>query len=381
MKVLALSIHDLRYSNHGNARLSLSTLGAMALGDTEVLYLNVAAREDSMSRLYVRSRYGKTHFKFICLSSDGISQNPASYLNLKSVITELCEAPHVILCEDRRLVLLCKTLSIKYEVPIMLRLDSLKYLYYKDLLKSSTSKLSELSKVPLAIASYIAWTAISDAAICVSKYMEAKFRSLGCSNVRTVEPTFMLLDRTSDLLSSQRVDLNELPSNLVLCSCPKKLAIYLASKTPEVSYVITGPSAFYTREFLKNLKSRPRNLFFLWNIGDSLLEELHKKVKLAVIARPLLTGVSMTHVQELYFGLPAIVDSNVASSLNDVSRSGAIVVEDNYLKWPSIVKTLMRDRQLLEDMGVGGERFFDKHLSPIIHANLIRRILSQIGIA
>lgn len=157
----------------------------------------------------------------------------------------------------------------------------------------------------LALPFYVATTLASNASIAVSESIKS-FGSLINRRIHVVRPTFMLLNDAHDTPSEKLSKLDELLEELVLYSGPLGTLRYIASKTSNINYVITGPSAYYAK--LSGLNNFS-NIYLLHNISDQLLSKLHDKIALAIIIRNVMTGISMTAIQELYFGKPLLINT------------------------------------------------------------------------
>jgi hypothetical protein len=158
------------------------------------------------------------------------------------------------------------------------------------------------------------------------------------------------------------------------------LTTLIALKNPDVPVVVTGPQAYYLKEYTKarGIANKLRNLHLLHNIRDKALERLHEKVAASLIARPALAGLSMTLIQELYFGKAIMTDANTASRIRGLANSKAVIINDEYVKWPATIKELMK-RSYVNELGVKAREFFDYVLSPKNFARSFEHILRNIN--
>ena len=360
MNILALSIHDLRYPIHGSARFQLSTLGSIALAGGRVIYMAPDAHT-SAANIYLRSRYGSSSFTMIKAQ---IRNYELDAPRIAQLLREINFEPDILLCFDRRQIILCRTISKTLKIPLVLIMDSVRYLHYRELLAINAGPTFALL-TPLGIGFYYITTLMSNHTICVSRYIEEKLRKI-TNKVTTIEPTFMLLDSKSDALPPHNID--DVPENSVLLSTPLNIATYIILKLRDVNFVITGPAAYNMKIHLKQigLETRLNNLFLLHNINDRDLEKIHTKITLAVIARPALTGFSVTFIQEMYFRKPTITDQNVASKVEGSLGLNPAIINNDYKTWPKIIKEILNNEDMINTLSENAHYFFHTHLNPLI---------------
>ncbi len=376
VKVLAISNQDLRHPFHGSARLQLSLLGALALTNSEVLYVNVASNGFSQQNIRVTSSFGRTSFKQINIPGMTTS-NYAKYLKSLNVLEGLLDIkPEVLFCLSRHTIILCKILSKKLGVPLILLHDALRYLYLHQLLRSTKTRIKEVFYSVPALISYAIITLLSSASLSVSEDFKLYFNKLLLKNkIYEIKPTFMLLN-DHDCNSQEMEDLSTLPEDLFLYSGPLWILKYIASKTPRLNYVVTGPVAFNVKNQMHN---RLKNIHPLHNICDIQLCELHKRIRAAVILRESMTGISMTVVQELYFGKPIIANSIAISGIRGLKDVRGISVVDNIPKLLTLLNHAPEeDEELFKEKRLNALEFFEKNLSPPICGNLIREIITHV---
>jgi hypothetical protein len=316
-----------------------------------------------------RSRYGRSS---IIMAGIGKLESPLSLLNIAQVLNADCD---YVLCLDRWLTLPCKILSVKLGVPLITYVDSPKYLHLERLVT-----IRERMLRPMALAWYITIGFLSDVAICVSKYIE-DYLSMWGVRAMTIEPSYALLHEDNDIINNNddsKVD--ELENGALLCSCPFEITTLIALRNPDVPVVVTGPQALYFREYLKikSLTNKLKNIFLARNISDRALEKLHDKIAASLIARPALAGLSMTLIQELYFGKAILTDKNTASRIRGLVESKAVLINDEYIKWPELAKGLVKEKGYdANELEAKAKLFFDEMLSPMVFARSFEYVLTQ----
>jgi hypothetical protein len=369
LKGLVVGSQDIRYPIHGSARLALAVLHALALYGHKVHYVaSWGSTRIEITEVTTRSRFGESS---IIMAKMGRLRGSSSLLNVMRALG--CDYDYV-LCLDRGLTLPCKGLSTKLSVPLVVYMDSPKYLHLERL-----ATIKDKFLRPIALAWYITVGFLSDATMCVSEYIKDYLNKWGVRAV-TVEPSYALLCERDDSIDRDDSGVDEVNNDAVLCSCPLELTTLIALKNPDVPVVVTGPQAYYLKEYLKarGLNNKLRNLHLLHNISDRALERLHEKVVASLIARPALAGLSMTLIQELYFGKAIMTDVNTASRIRGLAESKAVIINDNYVKWPATIKELMK-KSYINELGFKARKFFDDILSPKNFARSFERILHHIN--
>jgi glycosyltransferase involved in cell wall biosynthesis len=366
--ILVISKHDLRAPFHGGARLLLSILGALSYHHN-VVYMGFTGIYDNAKictefRNYLTSFYQVTlgyHYK-----------NPFSIHKAASdTIRYTNFFPDIILCASREYIFACKLLARKYGAILLLLQDALRYLYINSFLKA------------LAVSWYILVTVMSDVSICVTRDIENRLRKLSLGfkkNIYTIRPTFMLLaDMGKNTNVNEFLDKLEGFDTIVHYSGPLELLPFLAVRFPCTLFTITGPSAYYAKQYVRDKECR--NIVLLHNVPDSVLKALYDKLSASIIIRPVMTGISMTVLQSLYFGVPIIANKAAVLGLEDLvnkyNEKGIIKI---FTRWGELAKTLRdlsnrnRDDLRLRETIL---RIFDENLSPRIFNAKFNAILSE----
>jgi glycosyltransferase involved in cell wall biosynthesis len=374
-KGLVVGIQDPRYPIHGSARLTLAVLHALSLNGHRIHYIaSWGNTRTEMTNIITRSRFGKSSLLMIKISR---IKRPSDFIN---IIQTLRSDYYYLLCLDRRYTLACKYLSNKLGIPMITYMDSPPYLHRERLVG-----IKDYLARPVALAWYITIGYLSDITMCVSEYIEDYLHTWGVRAI-TIEPTFALLDETNDSLkenNDSNYEVEEINNNTILCSCPHDLAILTALRNPNLPIIITGPGAYYLKEYLKMKqisREKVRNVYLMHNVGDKTLEELHEKVIMSLIARPALSGISMTLIQELYFGKAVITDTNTTSRIRGLTEAGAVIVNDDYREWPNLIKKVIRNDKYIDELSTKAKWFFDKKLSPTTFAKSFEHVLRSINV-
>ncbi|CCC81997.1 hypothetical protein [Thermoproteus tenax] len=374
MKILALSIHNLKTPVHGGARLTLSVLGALSYSHT-VLHLGLTGSEVKYDKITVKYRRYATSFDQLLIPNRIYFMKSELQLanSLKmadavvSLIARIKYDPEIILCGDRGLFALCKLLSNKLNSKLVMMQDALRYVFIKNL------------KTPFAISFYAMTVLNSDASIAVSQPVAETLRkiTLRSRKVFTIIPTFMLL---YDNHREESHQINTGVDNALLYSGPTELLIPLARAFPQINFVVTGPLAYYTMPLVKSYGLK--NIYLYHNVPDSLLEKINESVTASLIIRNEMTGISITILQSLYFGNPVVANPLAIRGYENLIRKHKELIQN--------VKIFNNLNQLLQlilysintnsiiDIKEKIKTIFDKELSPFVFLSKFNNIISQL---
>jgi hypothetical protein len=367
--ILAISKHDLRAPIHGSARLLLSILGTLSYYHN-VIYIGATGSYDDI-KLLVEFRDNITSFRQITLSRH--YRNPFLIHEIISrIIRRINFVPDIIFCATREHIFTCKLLAEEYDAILIMLQDALRYLYINNPLRS------------LAITWYTFVTLMSDVSICVTRDIEDKLRKIGLGlkkNIYTIRPTFMLLTDINESINVNGL-LNKLEkfNMIVHYSGPLELLPLLAIKFPSILFTITGPSAYYAKQYLGDKEWK--NIMLLHNIPDSMLKILYNKVLASIIIRPVMTGISMTALQSLYFGVPIIANKTAILGLDDlIDKYNEKNVIKIFNQWSELVKILKGlENKDNYDLGLREMiiRIFNENFSPKIFNAKFNVILNNV---
>jgi hypothetical protein len=312
MRILALSKHDLRYPFHGAARLQLGLVSALS-SSVETLYIKSGFSKDYVVKI-ATTDYNNFNSHFIQLSI------PISIDNIKRLTNKMHFTPDIIFCLSRDHYLHCMILAKIFRDPLILLNDAMRYLYLNEIIKSGgsvTFRLREASIGMIAIPYYIMLTSLSNLPIAVSKDIIEKMRLLKNKIVCLRPPFILLKDKPS-------LDHNIIPVNSILYSGDIETLIKLIEIFKELNFIVTGPMAFH----IKSILYSKNNLFLLHNISDADLVKLHEKIKFAIVLRNSMTGISMTILQELFFGKPIIANNIATRGFEDFIGRGIYIARN-----------------------------------------------------
>ncbi len=326
MRILVLSKHDLRYPFHGAARLQLGIVSALSYS-AEILYIRSGFSKDHVVKI-ATTDYNNFNSYFTQLSI------PLSTYNIKLLVSKIRFNPDIILCLSRSCYLYCKILSKILRTPIILLHDAMRYLYLNEIIRSDSSlisKFSEAFKGVIALPYYVTLTSLSDLSIAISRDIINKLGILKNKIIYLRPPYILLKDKVS-------LDHSSIPENSVLYSGDVEILVKLIESFKDLSFIVTGPAAYYMKRRLRPGK----NLFLLHNISDADLFKLHDKIFFAIVLRNAMTGISMTILQELFFGKPVIANDIASRGFEDFIGRG-IYIANNFYELKNLIKKLNND--------------------------------------
>jgi len=370
--ILAISKHDLRYPVHGSARLLLSILGALSYCH-DILYIGIRGVHSKSNYTKLRTEFRGEYTSFDQIT---LSHHYRSYLSIFETILDINRnkdfVPDIVLCASREFFPLCMILARKYGSVSTTLQDALRYLYIISFLKA------------IAIPWYMLITGASDLSICVTEDIEAKLRRLCLGlkrDIYTIRPTFMLLaNKDRDSSTSYLLDQLEKLDTPIYYSGPADLLSLLASKFPYTLFIVTGPLAYHVMRSEK--ANKLKNIMLLHNVPDNVLKIVHNKVLASVVVRPVMTGISMTILQSLYFGVPIIANEIAVLGYEDIvnkyEKEKILVVFSHWGELIRILKDLSSKDKIDLKFKERIIKIFDENFSPTIFSIKFNTIMNKI---
>jgi glycosyltransferase involved in cell wall biosynthesis len=141
-----------------------------------------------------------------------------------------------------------------------------------------------------------------------------------------------------------------------------KILYSIARKCPEVNIVIAGGTSSEVRRMF-GLSQMPKNLIFVgWISSDNVLKVLYNHASL-VIFPIFFRSISNRLLEALYYGRPILTNS-VAKLLHiKLEHLHHVFISDNYVEYPSIVRRLLKNETLLEELTSGAKKAYNSFFS------------------
>ncbi|MEM2204112.1 MAG: glycosyltransferase [Sulfolobales archaeon] len=141
-----------------------------------------------------------------------------------------------------------------------------------------------------------------------------------------------------------------------------RILYLIAKKYPEINVIIAGGTVEEARKKF-GLKLLPKNLLFAGRgLSDDELRVLYRHARLVVI--PIFfRSVSNRLLEALFYGKPILTNSIAKLLHNKLKHLYHIFILNNYLEYPNIVRKLLKDDILLEDLAWGAKEAYSSFFS------------------
>ncbi|MEM4004538.1 MAG: glycosyltransferase [Desulfurococcaceae archaeon] len=141
-----------------------------------------------------------------------------------------------------------------------------------------------------------------------------------------------------------------------------RILYMIAKKCPEVNVVIAGSTAIEAKRKLGFFKC-PQNLIFVgWVSSDDILKTLYEYASLVVIP-VFFRSVSNRLLEALFYGKPILTNTTASLIYNKLKHLHHMFISDNYLEYPSIVRRLLKDDALLQELASGAKEAYSSFFS------------------
>jgi len=156
-----------------------------------------------------------------------------------------------------------------------------------------------------------------------------------------------------------------------------KILYMIAKKCPEVNVVIAGGTAAEARRKL-GLPQIPKNLIFVgWISSDNILKVLYEHASLVII--PIFfRSISNRLLEALYYGRPVLTNSVAKLLHNKLKHSHHVFISENYVEYPSIIRGLLKNEDLLEELASGAKEAYSFFFSARKCGLAMKRIIESV---
>jgi glycosyltransferase involved in cell wall biosynthesis len=152
-------------------------------------------------------------------------------------------------------------------------------------------------------------------------------------------------------------------SNFRLQEVPQFKILYnIARKCPEINIVVAGGTSSEARRKF-GLSRIPENLIFAgWISSDNVLKVLYDNASLVVF--PIFfKSLSNRLLEALYYGKPILTNTTAKLLHNKLEHLYHVFISDNYIKYPNIVRKLLKTEALLEELALGAKEAYRSFFS------------------
>ena len=141
-----------------------------------------------------------------------------------------------------------------------------------------------------------------------------------------------------------------------------KVLYMIAKKRPEINVIIAGGTVTEVRRKFA-ISQIPKNLIFVgWISSDNILKVLYEHASLVII--PIFfRSLSNRLLEALYYGRPILTNSNAKILHNKLEHSHHVFISDNYAEYPSIIRGLLKNEAMLDDLALGAKEAYGSFFS------------------
>jgi len=148
---------------------------------------------------------------------------------------------------------------------------------------------------------------------------------------------------------------------------------HMAKNYPVFNIVIAGATEEEVRRRI--LIPLPGNITFIGKIySDNFLRTLYENAKLVVV--PIFfKSVSNRLLEALYYGRPILTNSTAKLLHSKLEHLRHIFISDNYQEYPQIVRMLLKNDALLEELSLGAKEAYKHYFSARRCGLLMKRVI------
>ncbi|MEM2510415.1 MAG: glycosyltransferase [Candidatus Methanomethylicia archaeon] len=153
-----------------------------------------------------------------------------------------------------------------------------------------------------------------------------------------------------------------------------RILYMVAKKCPEINTVIAGGTASEARRKFR-LSSLPKNLIFVGGyLSDNALKMLYANASLVVI--PIFfKSVSNRLLESLFYGKPILTNSFAKICHNRLEHLYHVYISDRYDEYSNVVKEIIKDDILLEELSLGARTAYRSFFSSKLHGLFMKKII------
>lgn len=393
MKFLYISGRKDIYSRH--------ELGFVAtlrkLGEVEVVRLG--HKRSYVDTIDILSDGAYTRVRVINIESDSsvvntlIKRKISKYMDLITNAVDISAYDYVI-ASPRLPILLASALYNKLNIPIFLRLwsirafkvpDYIKYGVWHDILNIVPSLSANLIYIIKANKIIFLDNFTYKLARRIYKLFSGKFYKIypPCGYVvNNSYKNYTVPEKIRDIdeyILGVTV-LNKSGPYLKLEALPHAYIFYhVAKKNPKIPVVVVGSSR---DEFiLKVLKGRkellPKNLIILGKgFQDLLLKQIYINAKLVIHFNPF-SSISNRFIEALCLGKAIITDKNLLRLYPELSEYKAVKIVNNFYEYSQIINKLYKNNNEIEKLSINAKRAYNELFSTHVNLTHFRNLLKK----
>lgn len=387
--------HILCISDHH--RHELGCAASLKMQKFDVTYLSMGSTpslplDNTRKELTVTVDKGDIKIPIFFSNAPPISEMIKGYTN--SVLDRLTENQRfdVVLATLGASYWVGQRISSEQEIPLIVRLWGYKackiktYLSYKDkngILMFFPSLIHTSLQINMSKATVFL---DNQTYLFTKKY----YPFLNKKNTFIAYPTYSIIRENIDKELSKILDSNINNSDYLFCILDVKsksgfktenflfrILIGIAIKNPGLKIMIIGTSIQDIRS-LYNAIALPDNLVFLGKVySDLLIEKIYENSKL--IIAPILYGATISNrlLEAFYYNKPILTNTTTKLVFPELEHRKDVYFSDDYENYGEIVRKLINDDMLLQQLKIGSKNAFEKWFSSERCGSLMKNVIEK----
>ena len=331
--------------------------------------------------IYFDTNGKRVGIRFLRLSLNMVFKNEAAfYLNtararLSEHISEALKElePDYVISETCTPWYIAKDIARAFDAKLVLRVHSIgveefpcmRGLQFDDALWLCASSLHTF-----ALAHLSDWTLV---------FTEMSRMRLGRALIKrtsVLEPTYVSLLRDKRTEVHNIKEIIEKKSPFFFGYEPKRIYLRLARALPEFNFIIAVKENELKR--VSGHNKLPENIVPIGCVFEPELPMLFEKALAFLIPDICFSGICVRLLEGLYHGVPIITTNFVIRGVRGLKAGFHVLAEDDFLRWPSILRRLASDEEQREELREQARAFFKKRLRPALHGRRLKNILEHI---
>lgn len=351
---ILLSTLDLREPYHGGARATLGYLALASLfNNNKALYVRVKPleKEDKEATYTLTLQHYDKISHVYCIEVPLLKDytvkssilNPYVKHVLKAIVNFLTQSECVLsiiswrhFCPIASLLRLSMFLpgNKRQKIRLVGIADALPGFYSRDYISTRIYARENLKKVIIPAIFGRAYYAIVwrdfDIIIAISNDIRAKLKSLLYPNVIALYPLYVKIQSISSRkLNTERLELtNTIIEKVHDLSQRYELTIFSSAPLNLISVIAKRNNGYlfltYSRSINTQVSIRGNIILIPKGISDNILSELYKSVDLVWVHREIMTGISITILEALYYQKPIVCNITALRGYEDLIHTDII---------------------------------------------------------
>jgi glycosyltransferase involved in cell wall biosynthesis len=371
-------------------RHELGCAASLALLGHNVIYLHVGSRYKPLSWRETCLDYACLKVRILEIPHPKLFQ---TLLHVKSLIPEaiLQYDPDVVISTPSAPYYIGRHMAKLYDIPLILRIWGIRANKLMDHLLYGKN-YSEIARFPFSILHTLFQVYSSRALVTMDNSTTKFLKKFTLKEIRLIYPTYATIYRHeyNDTTNNVRSMIEQMGANYVLSIITigrekdvartvewnlLRIMLFLSKRLPDVKVVIVGTSVAELKQAF-HILNIPRNLYFTGKIyNDYILKYLYKNA-LIVITPIFYRSVSNRLLEALFYKKPILTNS-IALELHPVLKD-AIIVSNDYDRYPEIIKDLLKQDAVLDELKQRVKSVWDKFLSSKVQAREMLKVIKEV---